>query len=202
MIAFLLSAAQAVASPPAAPAPSDSVQLRGTTLERAMSEFQALCLAHPFDRSAFDAAAAASDWKYERQPSAFVFADEWRSGHADVTFNTEQAAVRGMAVPQCNFLAATSKKVGSDEVVAAVGAMLRSGGVADARYTRTEGMMWSWKMPDGLAQLHLIDPGPDGHVIHMSLQFWTPEWVARAPAMIEEAKRRGSAYTISNKTKD
>jgi hypothetical protein len=199
MIAFLLAAAQALASPPATPAPSDSVQVHGTDLERAMNEFQALCLAHPFDRAAFDAAASGSSWKYQRQPSTLFFADEWRSSHAYATFNTEQAAARGMALPQCNFLAATSRKVGSDAIVAAVGAMLRSSGVPDARYTRNEDMMWSWKRPDGLAQLHLIDPGPDGQVIRMSLQFWTPEWLARAPAFLEEAKRRGLAYTISNK---
>jgi len=203
MIALLLAALQVAASPPATADPRESVQVRATDIERAMSEFQALCLSRPFDRAAFDAAAAASDWKYERQESKLVYADHWRSVHSDVTFNTEQGAVRGLALPQCNFLAASAKKVGSEAIVAAIGATLQRAGVAGAQLTRTgESFIWSWDRPEGLARLHLIDPGPDGQIISLSLQFWTPEWLARAPAILEEAKRRGLAFPLSNKPKD
>ena len=204
MIGLLIAAAlQAGTAAPAAVSPVESVRVRGSDLERAAGEFRALCLAKPFDRAAFDAAAAASDWKYEHPAPRFAFADEWRSAHAFVQFNTEQAAARGLALPQCNFLAAASKKVGAVAIVAAIDSALRRAGIVGARFARDgEQMVWSWTRPDGLAQLHLIDPGADGQVISLSLQFWTPEWLARAPALVEEAKRRGLAYPMSNKTKE
>jgi hypothetical protein len=42
----------------------------------------------------------------------------------------------------------------------------------------------------------------DGQTVNLSLQFWTPEWEARAPALIEEAKRRGLASSLDEATKE
>ncbi|HEY0312346.1 MAG TPA: hypothetical protein VGC56_07600 [Allosphingosinicella sp.] len=201
MILFLLLLAQA--QPPMTRRDAfEPLSVRGTDLERITTEFQAVCLAKPFDRDGFEAAVRASSWKYEYRPSHRAYADDWRSAYADASFNTERAELRGLAVPQCNLLAATAKKVSAPAVEAAVDAMVRKGAPA-ARLTRDGGhTRWTWDAAGGVAQLHLMNPGPNGQTVHLSLQFWTPEWEARAPAILEEAKRRGLAYSLDEATKE
>lgn len=180
----------------------EPVAVRGTDIERAMAEFAAICLAKPFDRAAFNRAVGASSWKYERQAPGITFQDNWQSPYAYATFTSDGAFPRGLAVPQCNLLAASRTKVGGDAMKVAIDGLLKSAGVSEIEFTRADGLLiWTWKNGTGLAQLHLLDPDPEGRVMNLSLQFWTPDWLARAPELLKRMKRREQPSAPSEEKK-
>jgi hypothetical protein len=201
-LVLLVAVAEGAAPPP--PSPWEEVQLRAVPLADAMGEFRRLCLVRPFDRAAFDAAASASPWNYRhildpRRP----YADDWRATRADATFNSSGQVPRGFAVPQCNFLAATAQPVGRSVIEAAVTSTLRQAGIGTAKATPTDGgTVWTWSAGSGVARLHLHASGRSQQEIDLSLQFWTPESLARSPAITRLLIREGKAFPKPTKAED
>lgn len=180
-----LVAAPGFAQPRLDPSSLRVVRVSPARLDEAVGEFERICLATGFDAARFDAAIAASKWRYEKKPGSGAPAPDVRvSGQAMINFHGPLLQATGSFVPgQCN-MEVVVRPVPADATVdvALQRVFDRILGLAPPRFAFTGETCWRWQpSPDLVSRLCRIRRSNlAAGQMAWSFQRWTAEGERRA----------------------
>lgn len=188
----------AAASPPAAEpsnltSPMVSFRVAGVELDRALSEFRAVCLDQFPELPNIETAIANSSWNYERQISAErPDREEWRSPNGWAVRIGSGSLPTGAAVPQCNLDTAAVEPFDEAELVGKVEAILADElGMVPPRTQSGSSSSWSWSLGNGFeARLHWISARSEPRQISLSVQTWHPAYEASLMRAVRRAREK------------
>lgn len=173
---ILLSLLALIAAVQAQPRPVDGLDprmVRPGELDAAIGEYDRLCLAAPFDRTAYEEGIRASGWRFRPASGVPEGASAYQSARGYAYFR--DPAPTGRSLQQCNLDTATGRAHARDVIVARVEARLaRRLGSVPPRQDSNGSPFWQWPAAAGkAARLYLMRrPGDDPRQITLTLQKW------------------------------
>jgi len=189
-------AGQALAQPRMDPSSYRTGSILPAKLNEAVGEFERTCLATGFDPARFEAAIAASPWRYAKRVGSGTPPTDVRVGpQAVINFGPLLQTAKSFAPGQCN-IEVIFRPIPEEETISAAleAALVRMLGKAPPHFDFPGETCWRWQsspeMVNRLCRVHRPNLAPGQ--ISWSFQLWTAAVEARAglaPPTVDRPER-------------